>query len=617
MPKTKTPRKSDTGAVKPAQLPVPAPRVEPEVAAAVTPPARPEPAYPRAGLDRRWRAAMARATGGVSATATIEAWSDWMLHLASAPGRQADLAERAMSNSAAVWTWAMKGMAGGKLPQPAPFQPASYDHRFSHPDWAKLPFALWQQSFLATQDWWNQTNTDIPGQQTHSADRMRFLLRQLLDSVAPSNMAMLNPEILETSRARGGANFAEGARHWVEDVQRLITQTPKPLPEGFAIGQDIACTKGQVVFRNDLIELIQYAPQTDKVRAEPVLIVPAWIMKYYILDLSPQNSMINYLVGQGFTVYAISWCNPGADQAELTLEDYRKRGVMAALDVISAIQPGQKIHASGYCLGGTMLAIAAATMARDGDARLATITLMAAQTDFTEAGELLLFLDESQVSYLEDLMFDQGYLAKPQMAGTFAAIRAEDLIWTRAVRRYLLGLEEEATDIGVWNADVTRMPARMHSQYLRSLFLENRLSAGRFAVEGRVISLGDITVPMFVVATESDHIAPWKSVYKLNLFSHVDTTFVLTKGGHNGGIVSEPGHPGRHYRIATRKHGARYVDPDSWFAQQAPQDGSWWPEWSDWLSHLSGASVTPPPDGAPEAGYPALEPAPGRYILQT
>jgi polyhydroxyalkanoate synthase len=264
-----------------------------------------------------------------------------------------------------------------------------------------------------------------------------------------------------------------------------------------------------------------------------------------------------------------------------------------------------------------LLAIAAAAMARDGDDRLASVTLMAAQVDFAEAGELLIFLDESQVAFLEDMMWAQGYLDRPQMSGAFAAIRSEDLIWSRAVRRYLLGEPDLPTDMAVWVNDTTRMPARMHAEYLRGIFLENRITAGRFAVEGRVIALKDIAVPMFVVGTETDHIAPWRSTYKTALFTDCDLTFLLTKGGHNGGILSEPGRANRHYRIGHRPPGAHYVGPDLWLAAHEPKAGSWWPEWADWLSSHSGDLVPPPGMGAPESGFPPIARAPGSYVLQS
>ena len=587
---------------KAAQLPAKRPDPEPE-----------DSAYRE--LDRALHAALARVTGGVSPHAIAEAWSDWALHLASAPGRQMQLAEHAGRNLAELVRYSAQATTDDAAEKP--FKPRKYDHRFTHPGWDKLPFALWQQGFLAMQDWWEEATRKLPGQRADEADRTAFLVRQTLDPASPSNFPWLNPEIIEATIKARGQNLVEGATHFAEDAARTLTQSRKPAPEGYEIGKDLACTPGKVVFRNDIFELIQYSPTTDTVHPEPVLIVPAWIMKYYILDLSPHNSFIKYLVDRGFTVFAISWTNPTAEQAELSLEDYRTRGLMQAIDAVSTIVPDTPIHANGYCLGGTMLAIAAATMARDGDDRLASVTLMAAQVDFTQAGELLLFLDESQVAFLEDMMWAQGYLDRPQMARTFAAIRAEDLIYTRAVKRYFLGQEDLPTDIGVWNGDTTRMPARMHAEYLRSLFLENRLTAGRFAVGDRVIALKDISAPMFVIGTETDHIAPWKSVYKARLFTDCDLTFLLTKSGHNGGILSEPGHPRRHYRIGHRAPGALYVGPDTWLKTTEPQDGSWWPAYADWLARHSSAPSAPPEMGAPDKGYAPREDAPGRYVHQT
>ena len=566
-------------------------------------------AHAHAALDRSAMASLARMTSGLSPHAILDAWGDWAMHLARAPGRQIELMERAQENWIKLAQFATAATLGQTKDKP--FAPGRYDTRWSHAGWDKPPFAVWQQGFLGAQDWWQAATSDLRGLKRQNAQRTGFMMRQLLDTVSPANFPAINPEILEKTWATGARNLFDGAVHFADDAQHVLAHEHRPVPQEFALGKVLACTEGEVVYRNALMELIQYSPTTDKVQAEPVLIVPAWIMKYYILDLSPENSLIRWLVGQGYTVFCISWRNPGAEHAEWSLEDYRLQGVMQALDVVNDIVPDQKVHANGYCLGGTLLAITAATMARDCDARLASITLMAAQVDFVEAGELLLFLDESQVAFLEDLMWSQGYLDRPQRSGAFAAIRSEDLIWSRAVRRDYLGEPDLPTDIEVWVNDTTRMPARMHSEYLRGIFLENRITAGRFAVEGRVIALKDIDAPMFVVATETDHIAPWRSVWKTALFTDCDLTFVLTKGGHNTGILSEPGHPRRHYRIGHRPAGAHYQGPDRWLAAHEPQPGSWWPEWADWLK-AHGSGTAPPP----EKKMPGLGDAPGSYVLQ-
>ena len=566
-------------------------------------------------LDRAIRARMACVTGGLSPAALAGAWMDWAAHLASAPGRRLHLADRALHNGARLLAYAAGVAAGAELP-PA-FAPKPGDRRFVHEGWRRPPFDLLHQSFLAAQDWWGEATTGLRGVTRQHENAVSFAARQMLDVFSPSNIPWANPEVIERTREEGGANLLRGFLNLADDWARLATGRGAAGTEAYQVGRNLAATPGKVVFRNHLIELIQYAPQTDEVRPEPVLIVPAWIMKYYILDLSPDRSLIEYLVRQGFTVFAISWRNPGAEDRDLGLDDYRRLGVMAALDAIGAVcGRDSKVHALGYCLGGTLLSIAAAAMARDGDGRLATLTLLAAQTDFHEAGELMLFVNEAEVAFLEDMMWARGTLSAEQMSGAFQLLRSNDLIWSRMVREYLLGERAPMNDLMAWNADATRMPYRMHSEYLRGLFLHNDLAEGRYRVDGRPIALSDIRAPIFAVGTEWDHVAPWRSVYRLNLMADTEITFLLTNGGHNAGIVSPPGHPRRRYRMATRGHGDRYLDPEAWLAANPPRDGSWWPAWVEWLGARSGAPVPPPPMGAAERGLPPLEDAPGTYVHQ-
>jgi len=582
-----------------AQMICPAPQPAPDVPSFET-------------LNRIARALTARVTQGISPHAQASAWFDWLSHLSRAPGRQVELALLA-----SAYAIRLMGLAAGQDGNPPPFEPEPTDRRFADPAWMQMPYQWWQQAFLAQEAWWKAATRPVRGIQPKDAARTAFMAHQWLDAISPSNIPWLNPVIVRRTLEERGANLMRGWQYWLDDCQRMATLTQSPPSTQFRVGEEIAVTPGRVVYRNHLIELIQYEPATPNVVAEPVLIVPAWIMKYYVLDLAPEHSLVRDLVSRGFTVFMVSWRNPTEKDRDLSFDAYRLCGVMDSLQAINAILPGRKVHACGYCIGGTLLSIAAATMALNGDNRLATVTLLAAQTDFSEAGELMLFVDESQVAFLEDMMWDQGVLDTKQMAAAFEMLRANDLIWSRTMNHYLLGERETETDLTAWNADQTRMPYRMHSQYLRALFLENRLTAGRYAVDGKVIALKDLRSPMFVVGTETDHIAPWQSVYKVHLFTDTEMTFVLTNGGHNAGIVSEPGHRGRHYLSATRKPGEAYVDPVTWAARATRYDGSWWPCWADWLAaHSTSERVPPPQMGAPERGYAPLCPAPGTYVHQ-
>jgi len=564
-------------------------------------------------FDRLTHAWQGRFTLGLSPASLMLAYLDWLVHLANAPGKQAELVEKAQRKLQRFATYALRSTDPNA---PACIEPLPQDRRFASPDWQHWPFNVMYQSFLLTQQWWHNATTDVPGVARHHEDVVAFATRQILDMFAPSNYLLTNPEILRATIAQRGANLVSGLRNLLSDWERVVTDRPPVGTEAFTVGKTVAVTPGKVVYRNRLIELIQYVPTTPTVQAEPILIVPAWIMKYYILDLSPHNSLVKYLVDNGYTVFMISWKNPDSDDRDLALDDYRTLGVMSALDAIGAIVPERKVHAVGYCLGGTLLAMAAAAMARSGDDRLQTITLFAAQTDFTEAGELMLFIDESQITYLEDMMWAQGYLDTRQMAGAFQLLRSNDLIWSRMVREYLLGQREPMNDLMAWNADATRMPARMHAEYLRSLFLNNDLFEGRYEVCGRPIALSDIRAPIFAVATLKDHVAPWRSVYKLMLLTDTEVTFLLTSGGHNAGIVSEPGHAGRSYQVTTRQESDSYVDPERWQAATPVQEGSWWPAWVAWLAERSCGTMPPPRLGAPERGYLVLGDAPGTYVVQ-
>jgi poly[(R)-3-hydroxyalkanoate] polymerase subunit PhaC len=558
-------------------------------------------------LDRAVYAALAQAAGGGSPASLSLAWFDWALHLACSPGKYDALATRLLM----VWQNLLAGapMSNGH----------GGDPRFDDAEWDEWPFKVLRDTFAQFESFWQEATTGVLGVSPHHEQVVSFAAHQWTDMLSPANCWWLNPVVLRAAAETGGRNFLDGARNWLEDqLDLLVKSGPSPrhghTPSG-GVGQDVAITPGKVVYRNRFIELIQYQPQTSTVWREPVLIVPSWILKYYILDLSPHNSLVRYLVEHGHTVFMISWRNPRNEARDDGLNDYLEGGLFEALAQVRRITGGTPVHAAGYCLGGTLLTIGAAAHAREaraGSSVLKTMTLFAAQTDFGEPGELGLFIDASQLAYLDALMWKQGYLDGEQMAAAFQLLRSRDLIWSRLVREYLLGMRTQPTELMAWNADGTRLPYRLHIETLRYLYLDNDLAEGRYCVHGRPVRIAGLQLPIFVVGTERDHVSPWRSVYKLHALTNTEIGFVLTSGGHNAGIISEPGHTGRRYRFGIRRESDPYVGPDTWLAAMPAQAGSWWPCWQRWLAARSSKRIAPPSIGAGTT----LEDAPGRYVLE-
>lgn len=555
-------------------------------------------------FDRLVHANLAMLTGGFSAIATLEATLDWASHLALSPGRRLELLKAAATDIARL---------AGVAPDDGAVRP--HDPRFAAEAWRQWPFSAYAEAFQAVEHWWLAAMGGVHGVSKPHEDLLRFIARQMLDGVAPSNWPWTNPEVLKRIAETQGQCLVEGARMMVEDGLHALSGQPPAEAGAFRVGLDVATQKGEVVLRTALCEVIQYAATTETVEREPLVLVPAWINRFYILDLEPRNSLVRHLTERGFTVFMVSWKNPTPEDRDVTFDDYRRQGVLPAIEAALAITGAAKVHAVGYCLGGTLLAITAAAMARDGDDRLASLSFLAAQFDFDEAGELKVFVNESQLALLEDMMWRRGVLAGQQMRGAFHLLRSNDLIWSKLVRQYLMGEPQKPNAMAAWAADSTRMPYRMHADYLRSLYLGNDLAEGRFKVEGRPVEIQDIGVPVFALGTEWDHVAPWRSVYKFVAALEGEVTFALTNGGHNQGVVSPPGRPDRHVRIATHRPGEKHLDPEAWLAGHAPAEGSWWLPWFAWLEERSTGRVAPPPLGL-AGSYPPLMPAPGRYVME-
>jgi polyhydroxyalkanoate synthase len=566
----------------------------------------------RQQIERALLAQLALVTGGLAPDDYARAWWDWYLQLTAKPDKRLALAQSAIEKTLESWQFAVRAVG---------CQPLNHQHdtpEFGGAAWNEWPFNVFAHAYGNWASWWQEALDAGSGMSERNARLTRFASTQILDAASPANFLHTNPDLLERTRAESGQNLVRGFRNWFEDVERML-RGDRPASDGrFEIGKQVAVTPGKVVFRNRLIELIQYSAQTPLVYAEPILIVPAWIMKYYILDLSPQNSLVRYLVEHGHTVFMISWKNPTAADRDVGLDDYLQLGFREAFRAAGAIVPNRKVHTVGYCVGGTLLGIAAAAGRSAGEPQLASLCLFASLVDFSEPGELSVFISPSQLAMLEGVMKDAGVLSSDRMAAAFTLLRTKDLLWGPAIDSYVRGVRSEPNDLMAWNADGTRMPCRMHSEYLNRLYLKNELARGEFTAAGRRISLSSVHAPMFVVATETDHVAPWQAVYKIRgLTQSPDYTFLLTSGGHNAGIVSGPVNARRRYRKTTWLNRSEMLTPEEWAQSASRHPGSWWPELQRWLSaHSNSERMSPPSIGNTEAGYSPLEDSPGHYVLE-
>ena len=491
--------------------------------------------------------------------------------------------------------------------------PSRSDKRFRDPDWQEnIVFDLMKQSYLLASKWLTDRIRSAEDVDRHTREKADFYVRQMANAVSPSNFLFTNPEILRTTLATNGENLVSGMEHLLEDIERghghlQIQQTDM---SAFRLGENVATTPGKVVYQNDLMQLIQYEPTTEKVHKRPLVIFPPWINKYYILDLTPDKSLVKWCLDKGYTVFVASWVNPDARLALKTFEDYMFEGVYAALDAVEKATGEKEVNAVGYCIGGTLLASSLAHMAARKDTRIKSATFLVTQVDFTEAGELKVFIDEEQISDIEKQMHDKGgYLKGSTMASTFNMLRSNDLIWNYVVNNYLLGREPMPFDILFWNSDATRLPSAMHVFYLRECYLENKLAEGRMELGGEELHLGDVKVPVYLQSSREDHISPYNSVYKATRLFGGPVRFICAGSGHIAGVINPPS-SGKYNHWTNENLPAT---PGEWFAGATDHKGSWWPDWEQWLSEKSGEMV---PARKPGSGkLKVLEDAPGSYVL--
>jgi polyhydroxyalkanoate synthase len=508
-----------------------------------------------------------------------------------------------------LWSTTLKRMQGDEAPPVA--APAPQDKRFQDPEWSKnAAFDFIKQAYLVTSHWAETMVDEAEGLDEHTRAKARFYVKQLSSALSPSNFVPTNPELIRETLKEGGANLVRGMKMLAEDVEAgggelKLRQSD---PTKFKVGENLAVTPGKVIYRNDLMELIQYSPVTDSVLRRPLLIVPPWINKYYILDLNPEKSFIRWAVAQGLTVFCISWVNPDERQAEKGFGDYMREGIFAALDAIEQATGERQVTTIGYCVGGTLLAVALAYMAATGDKRIESATFFTTQVDFTHAGDLKVFVDEEQVQAVEAMMKTRGYLEGSRMANAFNMLRPNDLIWPYVVNVYLKGKAPFPFDLLYWNSDSTRMPAANHSFYLRNCYLENKLTKGEMIIDNVKLNLKKVTIPIFNLATREDHIAPAISVFLGSKAFGGPVEFVVAGSGHIAGVVNPPTKPKYGYWTGA-VNGQSYED---WLGHASEHKGSWWPYWFEWVERQAPERVPPHQPG--EGHLPALCDAPGTYV---
>jgi polyhydroxyalkanoate synthase len=524
--------------------------------------------------------------------------------------RSSEIQTRLAKDYLDLWGSAVRRMAGEEA-TPA-ISPAPRDKRFADPEWRSNQFFDFiMQLYLLTTRWAQQLVRDAEGLDPHTRRKAEFYIQQVTNALSPSNFVLTNPEVLRETVASSGENLARGLKMLAEDIAagKGTLKIRQSDPDNLAVGVNMATTPGKVIFQNEMMQLIQYAPSTEKVLRTPLLIVPPWINKFYILDLKPEKSYIKWCVDQGITVFVISWVNPDRRLGAKSWEDYMKEGPLTAMDVIEKLTGEMKVHTAGYCVGGTMLATTLAWLAEKRRQRVTSATFFAAQVDFTHAGDLLVFVDEEQISALEQDMRAAGVLEGSKMAMAFNMLRSNELIWSYVVSNYLKGLQPSAFDLLHWNSDATRMTAANHSYYLRNCYLENRLSTGSMVLDNTLLDLSKVMVPVYNLATREDHIAPAESVLYGSQFFGGPVKYVLSGSGHIAGVVNPPA--ANKYQYWTNDN-VKGLDVAQWMKGAVEHKGSWWPDWREWLSQLDPEEV--PARTVGSEALPPIEDAPGSYV---